>query len=361
MAEAVNQVWNYCEDAQRHALRHNQNWPRAFDLNHLVAGSSKLLDLQSHTIQAVCEAYATCREQSRRRNLRYRGRKSLGWVPFKSDAIKQDRDGFIYLKRRFKCWLHRSPPATGIIKFGCFAQDTCGNWYINIIVEIPGYRISNGGEELGVDLGLKYIATFSTGEKFENPHHFAKIEDRIARAQVARKKKRVGRMHRKIARARADRLHKLSRLIADRSKAVFVGDVSSLRFGRTHIAKAAYDASWSKFKILLSYKAIVRDSVMVCVAEHGTTRACSSCGASKPDGSPQGMDGLGIREWTCSDCGATHDRDVNAARNILARGRASLAEGAPTLPLAPAVMSGRRHGRVGRPGSDHERPICKSE
>lgn len=329
MARAVNQVWNYCGDAQKHALRHNQKWPSAFDLNNLVAGSSKLLGLQSHTVQAVCEKYAASREAKQRPSLRYRGRKSLGWVPFKASGISQDGAAFVYLKRRFKCWLHRNLPENGAIKYGCFAEDACGNWYINVTVELPDHASRNDGIAVGIDLGLKDIAVLSTGEKIKNPRHLSKLAHKLAKAQRARKKKLATRTHRKIARARASRLHEVSRWIADRSKVIAVGDVSSAKLVKTDFAKSVLDAGWASLKRMLQYKAMARGASFVCVAEHGTTRMCSSCWVI-PDSSPKGMGALGIREWTCSGCGASHDRDVNAARNILRRGLATLAEGAPS-------------------------------
>lgn len=91
--------------------------------------------------------------------------------------------------------------------------------------------------------------------------------------------------------------------------------------------KSAADASWGIFRSLLRYKAIARGAVYVDVPEAYTTQVCSTCG-SKPEGRPKGIADLRKREWTCGDCGATHDRDVNAALNILRLGHQALAEGA---------------------------------
>ncbi len=329
MARAVNRVWNYCNEAQLHALKHNAKWPRAFDLNNAVAGSSKLLGLQSHTIQAVCEKYAASREAKRKAKLRWRGKRSLGWVPFKASGIKQEGAGWVYLKRRFPCWLHRDIPETGTIKYGSFNEDACGNWFISVTVDLPDVDRRNDGEDIGIDLGLKDVAALSTGEKIENPRHLSKLASKLARAQRANKKALAARTHRKIARARADHLHKASRRIADAARTIVVGDVSSAKLVKTAFAKSALDAGWASFKGMLRYKATARGSSFVCAAEHGTTRMCSRCG-SIPDSSPKGMGALGVREWTCSGCGAVHDRDTNAARNILRRGLATLAEGVPS-------------------------------
>ena len=88
LARACNFVWNFCNESQEHALRWNQRWPTGFDLNKLTAGCSKELGLHSQTVQAVCEQYATRRQQFRKRKLRWRGQRSPGWVPFKASGIK---------------------------------------------------------------------------------------------------------------------------------------------------------------------------------------------------------------------------------------------------------------------------------
>ena len=88
------------------------------------------------------------------------------------------------------------------------------------------------------------------------------------------------------------------------------------------MAKSVLDASWASFKTMLSYKASRHLALFLEVDEKFTTQVCSNCG-SNPDSSPKGMGALGMREWVCSDCGASHDRDVNSARNILKLGRSA--------------------------------------
>ncbi|RQU84981.1 transposase, partial [Burkholderia cenocepacia] len=93
-SRAVNYVWNFCNDTQKHALKWNKKWPTGFDLNVLTTGSSKALGIHSGTINATCEQYAKSRSQHRRPYLRYRGRKSLGWVPLKGRDLKREGDAF---------------------------------------------------------------------------------------------------------------------------------------------------------------------------------------------------------------------------------------------------------------------------
>ena len=109
-----------------------------------------------------------------------------------------------------------------------------------------------------------------------------------------------------------------------------MGDVSSQKLVKTKMAKSTLDAGWSMLKTMLEYKSREAGVVFEVVNESYTTQTCSCCG-SIPASSPKGRAGLRIREWTCSDCGSVHDRDTNAARNILAAGHRRLAVGIPTL------------------------------
>jgi hypothetical protein len=128
-ARAVTRVWNYCCEVQRHAQKWGQRWPTAFDLIKLTAGSGAMLGVHSDTVIAVCRQFATSRD-AKRRCLRWRGKRSLAWVPFNAArAVKIDGDGVIYLKRRYRFW--NSRPLDGDMKCGSFACDARGRWYVN--------------------------------------------------------------------------------------------------------------------------------------------------------------------------------------------------------------------------------------
>jgi len=137
-AVAVNYVWNFCGETQEAARRQEKRWPTAFDLIKLTAGSSALLGLHSDTVQAVCKQFVINRNAVQRRP-RWRGKKSLGWIPFAAArAIQLNKDAVIYLKRRYRLWLSR--PVEGKIKTGCFAQDARGRWYLSLQVEIGHFQ-----------------------------------------------------------------------------------------------------------------------------------------------------------------------------------------------------------------------------
>lgn len=320
LARACNLVWNFCNESQEHALRWNQRWPTGFDLNKLTAGCSKELGLHSQTVQAVCEQYATRRQQFKKRRLRWRGKRSPGWVPFKAACIKVMDDTVRYAGHIFRFWKSRELP--GQIKCGSFSQDSRKRWYVNFVVEVPEAEATTGTKHIGIDLGLKTLATCSDGRKIEAPRWYRNQQRRIAEHQRKKRSRQARNLQAKIANRRNDFLHKESDRLTKDCELIVVGDVGSARLAKTNLAKSVNDAGWAMFKTMLSYKAIARKVVYCEVSEHLTTQTCSGCGAI---GGPKGREGLGVREWVCSECGAVHDRDVNAALNILRMGHHTLA------------------------------------
>ena len=125
-AQGVNRVWNHCGEIHHAARRHNKRWPSGFDLINLTSGSSKLLGLDSDTVQAVCQQFAISRDACGKRP-RWRGRKSLGWIPFQAPrAIRWQGGTVSFLGRRYRLWLSR--PVGGRILCGCFGEDARGRW-----------------------------------------------------------------------------------------------------------------------------------------------------------------------------------------------------------------------------------------
>lgn len=138
-------------------------------------------------------------------------------------------------------------------------------------------------------------------------------------AQRANNKKQVRNIHAKIKNQRKDYLHKISSKLVNESSLIVVGNVKA-GLGLKSLRKAAKDASWSSLREMLRYKASRHGVKYLEVNEAFTSQTCSRCG-QRPEGRPRGIAGLEIREWVCSLCGASHDRDVNAAKNILRLGR----------------------------------------
>ena len=331
-SRAVNFVWNFCNDRQKDALRFGRPWHSGFDLNKLTTGSSKELGLHSGTVNAVCEQYAKSRSQKKRPYLRYRGKKSLGWVPLKGRELKREGDAFRFAGNTFRVFNSRALPA-GKIKDGTnFSRDSRGNWFLNIVIDVeaaaPGVRQPVKG--VGIDLGLKDFATLSTGEKIEAQRIYRDAEQALAIAQRANKKKRVTAIHAQMANRRNDFHHKLSTRIVREFDYIAVGNVCAAGLAKTTMAKSVLDAGWSSFRNQLAYKAVKHGAWFEEVSESYTTQTCSDCGAL-PDSRPKGIAGLGIRNWICSGCGGVHDRDVNAARNILNKFGSRAGHGTPAV------------------------------
>ncbi|MBR8423860.1 RNA-guided endonuclease InsQ/TnpB family protein [Burkholderia cenocepacia] len=318
-ARTVNFVWNFCNDTQKHALKWGKQWPSAFDIEKLTTGSSAELGINSGVISQVCQQYVKSRKQSKRRYLRYRGKKSLGWIPLRGRDVKREGDAFRFMGNTFRVFNSRPLP-DGKIKDGTnFSRDRRGNWFLNICIEVADIEHRTLRSGVGIDLGLKDFATLSTGEKLPNDRFGRRAAEKLAKAQRARKHKRhIAKLHAKVANARADFQHKLALDLVQRFDYIAVGNVSAVKLARTRMAKSVYDASWSSFRKMLAYKAVKHGAWYEEVSERFTSQICSSCGAMPPE-RPKGIADLGIRAWVCSDCGTEHDRDVNAAINILLR------------------------------------------
>ena len=329
-ARAVNYVWNYCNETQIKAASSGRKWLSNYDLQSLTAGAAPMLDISAQTVCKVCERYEASRKTARRHKLRFRGKKSLGWVPFHSQSIKFDGENFIFRKISYTPMHSRSELYQGIkLGDGSFNCDSRGRWYINVPVQVELDALP-GNRSVGIDLGLKTLAQLSTGETVYTPSFFRKSEQAIAFASRAKKTKRVRNIHAKVANRRKDFLHKASSEISKNFRLIVVGDVKSSKLAKTIMAKSVLDAGWAHFKTMLSYKAIMHGGCFIEVNENYTSQTCSECG-SMPPSRPRGIASLSIREWCCDDCGVVHDRDVNAARNILRIGLDTLAEGAARM------------------------------
>jgi putative transposase len=206
-------------------------------------------------------------------------------------------------------------------------READGRWFVACRVLVNPQEPSGGGE-IGIDLGLTSFATLSTGEKIANPHHLAKRQKRLARAQraLARKKKgsknrakarvRAARAHTDVRNARQNFLHQLSTRLIRENQAIYIEDlcVKGMLRAKLH-SRAISDAGWSEFVRQLEYKAVWYGRPVVKVSRwFPSTKTCSACGTTGHKLT------LKDREWQCPDCGAHHDRDVNAALNILAQG-----------------------------------------
>jgi putative transposase len=243
----------------------------------------------------------------------------LGWVPFKAAQLKRKGKSLRFSGKRFRVF---EQVLLDDVRWQCgsFAQDAVGDWWLCLPVAREASHSAALKPAVGLDLGLKDTAATSDGAKLQSGHFYRNIEQKIATAQRRGHKRQAKRLHRTAARRRKDALHKFSRRIVNEYQSIIIGDVSSLKLAKTPMAKSVLDAGWGMLKTQLQYKGQQAGRCVLIVNERNTTRTCSSCKALT---GPAGLDMLVVRTWVCSACGDTHDRDVNAARNILSAGRLS--------------------------------------
>ncbi|HYX34720.1 MAG TPA: transposase, partial [Oligoflexus sp.] len=224
-------------------------------------------------------------------------------------------------------WEHRKIPQGFQIKTGSFSEDSRGRWYVNITCEIPDenwfQEPAPFGSEAGIDPGMKTILTTSDGTSYSRKNITQRYAQQLAKAQRHRKKRHAKKINARIKNSRQDWNHKKSFELSKQYQTIFFGNASSGKFARTRMAKGVYDAGWHQIKTFLSYKSLRRGGRMLEINERNSTVTCSVCLLKT---GPSGLSGLGIREWSCT-CGAVHDRDVNAARNILRLGHETLSLG----------------------------------
>ena len=334
LASEVNFVWNYANDLGFKYLKRTGEFLSSYDIDKYTKGASKECGLHSQTIQAISAELVTRRKQFKKAKLKWRvsnkksARRSLGWIPFKKVAIKY-ADGYVqYGKHQFKLW-----DSYGLSKYnvktGSFVEDSRGRWYVCLVVDNATTIKSKGKTSIGIDLGLKDLATCSDGLKLKAPKIYRQYEQKLGIAQRAKNKNRVRSVHAKIKNIRQNMLHQFTRKLVNDHAMIIVGNVNAKALAQTKLAKSVLDASWTTLRTMLKYKCENAGVLFEEVNEAYTTQTCSCCGSRLS--SPKGRAGLGIREWQCMECGTLHDRDINSALNILALGHERLAVGIPVL------------------------------
>lgn len=260
-------------------------------------------------------------------------REHKGFPKFKK---KGDKDSFRTFNMRFVSRHSIYLPKIGAVKtaekikkkwniHNATISKIAGKYFISLLIDYEPPKIQKTGEVVGIDLGIKTFATLSDGTKHENPKTFRKYEDKIARysRQLSRTQKgsnnrkkvkeKLARLHLKVSNIRQDYLHKMSHEIANRYSFVAIEDLNIAGMVKNHnLAKSISDCSWGEFVRMLEYKCSWYDCELRKIGRfEPSSKLCSNCGYKMSE-MP-----LNIRKWTCPNCGTRHDRDVNAAINIL--------------------------------------------
>jgi putative transposase len=276
-------------------------------------------------------------------------------------SIRLTRNGFVFhgsrlylakvgdVEVRWSRHLPSVPSSVTIIK------EPDGRYYASFVVEREAEPLSSCDSEVGIDVGLGCLVVTSDGLVIANPRFLRAAERRLRNAQraLSRKQKgsanrakarqRVAVLHRKVRDARLDHAHKTALCIVRDNQAVYAENIAVAGLARTRLAKSVHDAGWSQLLRLIEEKCERHGRYFARIGRfEPTSQVCSACGVR------DGPKPLAIRVWTCNECGTTHDRDVNAARNILAVGQAdrlNASRGSVRPVLVPAAAAERGTAR----------------
>ncbi|MFD6323541.1 RNA-guided endonuclease InsQ/TnpB family protein [Streptomyces sp. NPDC058442] len=284
---------------------------------------------------------------------RYKSKKDTRQsIHLNTNAFSLRDDGTVYVAKvghlKVK-WSRRLPAAPTSVTV---TQDSAGRYFLSFVVDTAPDILPDVETEAGIDLGLSAFAVLSNGSRIESPRFLRRAEKKLKRLQreLSRKQKgsknrakarsRVARQHAKVADRRRDWHHQASTQIIRDNQAVYVEDLAVSGLGRTRLAKSVHDAGWSAFTRMLQYKAARHGRTFAKVGRaFPSSQVCSACGFR------DGPKPLHVREWTCSQCGTVHDRDHNAARNVLVEGRRIVAAGRAETPNA-SWSAGKTRAKV---------------
>ena len=260
----------------------------------------------------------------------YKTNNIKGTIAILNGKVKLPKIGWVKVKA------HRQ--VEGIIKSATISMTPSGKYHVSILCETELTPLPKTNSSVGIDLGISDFAILSTGEKIGNKRFLSKLSKKLVKEQkilsrraLAAKKEgrklsdsknyqkqrmKVSKIHEKIANMRRDFLNKLSTNLIKNHDVICIEDLSSKNLMKNHrLAKAIGDVSWFEFVRMLEYKSNWYDKKISKISRwYPSSQICSDCGFSS------GKKELSIREWTCTNCGSHHDRDINASINILNEG-----------------------------------------
>lgn len=292
---------------------------RKLDFQNLLAGHAKKLGIPSHTLQGTLvvawTAWSRCFKKIAKKPKLKGMRNRLNSISF-PDPIRPPKGNRIVVPGLGSVRFHKQALPVGKIKSGRIVKRASG-WHLCLFIDAEPNTIEIiGTGQVGIDPGFKDLLTLSTGDKISHPRELEKIAKRLAQAQRGGNKRLAARLQERLSNQRKDRNHKLSRDIVSQFDVIAFSKDNHKGIART-FGKSVTSSSHGQLRSMLAYKCCASGRQFIEVDSRNSTRTCSACRALT---GPTGYAGLSVRQWTCTACGAEHDRDVNAAVNTLNAG-----------------------------------------
>ena len=277
----------------------------------------------------------------------FKSRKNGGSARFMDNAFRLKGDNLFLAKIKTPIKVQWSRPLSGEPSSCTVSQNASGQWFASFLCEEEISKLPPSNGRIGIDVGIENFATLSDGRKFQSPKAIRKLRKKLARLQRrhSRKKKgsknrerarkKVARLHQHISDVRKDFLHKLSTQLVRENQAIALEDLSVSNMVKNRkLSRCISEQGWREFRAMLEYKCKWYGRELLVVDRwFPSSKTCSCCGA-------KASFGLETRQWACGACGASHDRDVNAAKNILAAGQAVSDCGVDGRPTKNYVLRG---------------------
>lgn len=314
-----------CNNYVNHVLKHDYEWLKEVD-KFALTNAIYSMDKAYQRFFKLHSGYPKYRSKhSNRRS--YTTNISVANIKVLFDENKIQLPKLKLIKARL------SRPFIGQIKQATVSQTPTGKYFVSVLVETEHKPLPSTDKTIGVDLGIKDLLITSDGKKYDNKRIIKQYEDKLSHAQrrLSRKVKgsnnynkqriKVARIHEKIHNARIDYLHKITHKLISENQVIVSEDLAVSNMVQNHnLAKAISDCGWYELTRQLTYKADWNNRRYIKIGRFvASSQTCHVCGYINPE-----TKNLSVREWTCPQCGTNHDRDINAAINILSEGTKQL-------------------------------------
>lgn len=279
----------------------------------------------------------------------FKTRKNGGSAKFLENAFKIKEDDLFLAKIKNPIRVIWSRKLNECPSSCTVSQNAAGQWFVSFLCEEEIEKLPENNKRIGLDVGIESFCVTSEGVKFSQPKEIKKLRKKLARLQKLhsrkqkssrnreRARKKAAKLHQRIKNIRQDFLHKLSTKIIRENQTIALEDLAvSNMVKNRHLSRAISEQGWRDFRTMIEYKCEWYGRQLLIVDRfYPSSKTCSCCGA-------KASFGLKIRQWTCDRCGTNHDRDVNAAKNILAAGQAVSDSGADGRPIKNYILKGIR-------------------